>query len=110
MAFRQKRALHESRREAPNVRKIRYFSAAAEESLKKQKGTFRAEKHSKRLHFRLRDSRKTRVLQCFGRRKPAPECSSVARRHVFYGIYEAILDYRDDLRKPLYLTMKLGLL
>ena len=58
--------------------------------------------------FRLRDPRKTRVLLCFGRRKPAPECSLVAQRHVFYGFSEAILGFRDDLRKPLYFTLKLG--
>ena len=41
-------------------------------------------------------------------RKPAPECSLVAQRHVFYWFNEAILDFRDELRKPLYFTLKLG--
>lgn len=92
--------------------------ATAEESLEKpvkhvflpnekiKNGAFRIDKHSKKRRFRLRDPRKTRVLLCFGRRKPAPECSLVAKRHVFYGFSEAILGFRDDLRKPLYFTLK----
>ena len=57
--------------------------------------------------FRRRDPRKTRFLQCFGTRKPALKCSLGAQRHVFYRFSEATLDCREELRKPLYFTVKL---
>ena len=70
----------------------------------------RAPKHCKTPGIWRPELPKPFVLQCFGMRKPAPECSLVAQRHVFYGFNEAILDFRDEVGKPLYFMLKIRVL
>ena len=49
-------------------------------------------------------SPKTRVLLCFGGFRPSKRCLLVSKRHVFYMLFEPLLGFRENARKPLYFT------
>ena len=62
-------------------------------------------RNQKTIVFRHFVSQKTNVLLCFGGFRPSNWCLLVSKRHVFYELFEPLLAYRENKRKPLYFTL-----